>query len=86
MINITNISDMTDEEVRELLTKAADELQTLEAERDSYKEENEKLKGNYNTVSEELQNVKKLNFTLARSLDTTKNKASVEDTLHSMFN
>lgn len=86
MINITNISDMTDEEVRELLTKAADELQTLEAERDSFKEENEKIKGTFKVMSEELQKTKKLNFTLARSLDTTKNKASVEDTLHSMFN
>lgn len=85
MINITDITDMSDEQLRELLTRAAEEMRTLEAERDSYKEENEELKGTYITVSEELQKTKKLNFTLARSLDTS-NSASVEDTLHSMFN
>lgn len=85
MINITDITDMSDEQLRNLLTRAAEEMQTLEAERDSYKEENENLKGTYKTVSEELQKTKKLNFTLARSLDTS-NSASVEDTLHSMFN
>ena len=49
-------------------------------------EENEKLKSDSKNLNDELSKTKKLNFTLARSLDTSKNAASVEDTLHSMFN
>ena len=86
MIDITNISDMTDEQLKELLTSAAGQISDLEAERDSFKEENEKLKADYNKSSEELQNTKKLNFTLARTLDVSGKTKGVEDTLHEMFN
>ena len=85
MIDITNISDMTDEQLRELLASAAGQISDLEAERDSFKEENEKLKADYNKSSEELQNTKKLNFTLARTLDVSGKTKGVEDTLHEMF-
>ncbi len=86
MIDITNISDMTDDQLKELLTSAAGQISDLEAERDSFKEENEKLKADYNKSSEELQNTKKLNFTLARTLDVSGKTKGVEDTLHEMFN
>lgn len=86
MLDITNITDMTEEQLRELLGKAAEQIGNLEAERDSFKEENEKLKSDSKNLNDELSKTKKLNFTLARSLDTSKNAASVEDTLHSMFN
>ena len=86
MIDITNISDMTDEQLKELLTSAAGQISDLEAERDSFKEENEKLKADYQKSSEELQNTKKLNFTLARTLDVSGKTKGVEDTLHNMFN
>ena len=46
MIDISNISDMTEEQLRTLLQSAADQVKDLEAERDSFKEENEKLKEN----------------------------------------
>ena len=85
MIDITNISDMTDDQLKELLTSAAGQISDLEAERDSFKEENEKLKADYNKSSEELQNTKKLNFTLARTLDVSGKTKGVEDTLHDMF-
>ena len=85
MIDITNISDMTDEQLKELLTSAAGQISDLEAERDSFREENEKLKADYNKSSEELQNTKKLNFTLARTLDVSGKSKGVEDTLHEMF-
>ena len=85
MIDISNISDMTAEQLRNLLQSAADQVQNLEAERDSFKEENEKLKENETKLSNELQNTKKLNFTLARSLDTSGKTKGVEDTLHEMF-
>ena len=85
MLDITNISDMTEEQLRNLLQSAADQVQNLEAERDSFKEENEILKENEKKLSDDLQQTKKLNFTLARSLDTSGKTRGVEDTLHEMF-
>ena len=85
MLDITNISDMTEEQLRNLLQSAADQVQNLEAERDSFKEENERLKENEKKLSDDLQQTKKLNFTLARSLDTSGKTRGVEDTLHEMF-
>ena len=85
MLDITNISDMKEEQLRNLLQSAADQLKNLEAERDSFKEENEKLKENEKKLSDDLQQTKKLNFTLARSLDISGKSRGVEDTLHEMF-
>ena len=85
MLDITNISDMTEEQLRNLLHSAADQVQNLEAERDSFKEENDKLKEESQKLNTELSNTKKLNFTLARSLDTSGKTRGVEDTLHEMF-
>lgn len=77
---------MTDEQLRNLLQSAADQVKNLEAERDSFKEENDKLKENEKKLTDDLQQTKKLNFTLARSLDTSGKTRGVEDTLHDMFN
>lgn len=85
MLDITNITDMTEEQLRNLLQAAADQVQNLEAERDSFKEENDKLKEETQKLNSELSNTKKLNFTLARSLDTSGKTKGVEDTLHEMF-
>lgn len=85
MIDITNISDMTDEQLKELLTSAAGQISDLEAERDSFKEENENLNQNVKKLTEELSNTKKLNFTLARTLDTGSQRESAEDILSKMF-
>ena len=76
---------MTEEQLRTLLQSAADQVASLEAERDSFKEENDTLKENEKKLSGELQQTKKLNFTLARSLDTSGKTKGVEDTLHEMF-
>ena len=85
MLDITNISDMTEEQLRNLLQSAADQVQNLEAERDSFREENDRLKEESQKLNTELSNTKKLNFTLARSLDTSGKTKGVEDTLHEMF-
>lgn len=85
MIDITTISDMTNEQLKELLTKASEEIGNLEAERDSFKEENEKLKSESKNLTEELSKTKKLNFTLARTLDTGSKSESAEDILSKMF-
>lgn len=76
---------MTEEQLRNLLQSAADQVKDLEAERDSFKEENEQLKENEKKLTDDLQQAKKLNFTLARSLDTSGKARGVEDTLHEMF-
>lgn len=86
MIDITNISDMTQEQLADLINEAAGQISNLEAERDSLKEENQSLRDKQKKTGEELQSVKRLNFTLARTLDTTKGReVSVEETLHNMF-
>lgn len=86
MLDITNISDMSEDQLKELLTSAAGQISDLEAERDSFKEENNQLKEESQKLNTELSNTKKLNFTLARSLDTSGRTKGVEDTLHEMFN
>lgn len=85
MIDITNINSMTEEQLKELITGAADDIAALEAERDSFREENESLKADKVKLSEELTNTKKLNFTLARQVDTSKSRESAEDILAKMF-
>ena len=85
MIDITNIKDMTEDQLRQALAGAADDIAALEAERDSFKEENESLKSNKTKLNEELANTKKLNFTLARKLDTGSQSESAEDILSKMF-
>lgn len=85
MIDITNIKDMTEDQLRQALTGAADDIAALEAERDSFREENETLKADKTKLNEELSNTKKLNFTLARKLDTGSQRESAEDILSKMF-
>ena len=56
----------------------------MEAERDSFKSENEKLKFEISEVKTEMKKTKELNFTLARSVKTEAPK-SAEDILQDMF-
>lgn len=86
MIDITNIKDMTQEQLADLIKDAAGQISDLEAERDSLREENQSLKDEQKKTGEELQRTKTLNFTLARAIDISKGKqASAEETLHDMF-
>lgn len=77
---------MTDEEINALEERNAELEQQnadLIAERDSLREENDTLKTNSAALSEELQETKKLNFTLARR--TSAETKSAEDILNDMF-
>lgn len=56
----------------------------MEAERDSFKNENEKLKGELQDAKAEMKKTKELNFTLARNMKSEPVK-SAEDILHEMF-
>ena len=57
----------------------------MEAERDSFKTENEKLTGELSELKSEMKKTKELNFTLARRVSHDPPK-SAEDILHDMFN
>lgn len=57
----------------------------MEAERNSFKNENEKLRAEMAELKTEMKKTKELNFTLARSVKTESEK-SAEDILHEMFN
>ena len=66
---------MTDEEKIVILAQAEEiekQKADLEAERNSLKEENDKLLEDEKSKAEELAKTKELNFTLARRLDTGK--------------
>lgn len=56
----------------------------MEAERDSFKIENEKIKSELLELKGEMKKTKELNFTLARQINS-KPEQSAEDILHEMF-
>ena len=69
---------MTSEELEVLLEKQAQQLSDLEAEVASLKEENQKLLADNAEKVQELQETKKLNFTLARQVDRTPAMSDLE--------
>lgn len=60
-------------------------LMDLETERDSFKNENEKLKSDYGNIEKELRKTKELNFTLARKIDNSAGIKTAEEILNDMF-
>lgn len=81
---MTGYDSLTQEELIELLNSQDNKISELEAERDSFKEENEALKIRDTEREQELANTRKLNYTLARQVDTKK-KSTFEDTLVDMY-
>lgn len=61
------------------------DLKNVEAERDSFKNENDKLLEESKKTQEDLQSAKELNFTLARKIDHSEPTKSSEDLIHDMF-
>lgn len=78
-------SGMTTDELVDLLNSQTTEIENLTAERDSLSEENNALKEAAKTAADEIKETKKLNFTLARQLDTRKQKATFEESMISLF-
>lgn len=79
-----------DENERRNVFQAMDDAGVLyddmEAERNSFKEENDKLRDELKEMKAEMKKTKELNFTLARTVDQSKTAAlSAEDILHDMF-
>lgn len=73
-----------DEEQRRAAYIAPETLADLEAERDSFRTENEQLQASAAAAAEELKKTKELNFTLARKVNVTPTK-SAEEYLHEAF-
>lgn len=63
----------------------AKQVSDLTAERDSLNEENEKLKDDYQNQTKELSETKKLNFTLARSINVEQKVKTPEQAIYDMF-
>lgn len=78
---------LTEEEQKAIFTSLDEKgvlFDDMEAERDSFKNENEKLRTENSDIRSEMKKTKELNFTLARSVKTDPPK-SAEDILHEMF-
>ena len=57
---------MTEKEMNDLIAEQTKTIESLTAERDSFKTENEKLVTSEKELREELKKTKELNFTLSR--------------------
>ena len=87
-MNLDHFNNLTDDEkAAYLLSCEALETTTKdqEAEISSLKKENETFKAGTEKLEAELKETKELNFTLARKVDTSKDRPTFEDTLHEMF-
>ena len=87
-MNLDHFNNLTDDEKAAYL-QGAEALETTvkdqEAEIASLKTENETFKVSTEKLENELKETKQLNFTLARQVDTSKDRPTFEDTLHDMF-
>lgn len=87
-MDLKEFNELSDEDKSALLTKLNETAilyDDMEAERDSFKNENEKLQKELSDIKSEMKKTKELNFTLARSIKREPDK-SAEDILHEMFN
>ena len=87
-MNLDHFNNLTDDEkAAYLLSCEALEVATKdqEAEIASLKKENDTFKAGTDKLETELKEAKELNFTLARKIDTSKDRPSSEDILQEMF-
>lgn len=87
-MELKEFKELSEEDQSALLTKLNETAilyDDMEAERDSFKNENEQLQKELSELKSEMKKTKELNFTLARSVKREPDK-SAEDILHEMFN
>ena len=87
-MELKEFKELSEEDQSALLTKLNETAilyDDMEAERDSFKNENEQLQKELSELKTEMKKTKELNFTLARSVKREPDK-SAEDILHEMFN
>lgn len=78
------LTAMTEEERRNAIETENERVRNLEAERDSFKNENDNLLSTNKKLEEELKKTKELNFTLGRKVNTATTK-SAEELLNELF-
>lgn len=87
-MNLDHFNNLTEEE-RSAYLQSCEALETLskdqEAEIASLKKENDTFKAGVDKLETELKEAKELNFTLARKMDTSKDRPSSEDIIQEMF-
>lgn len=74
------------EDERQQAYISLEDFNTVTAERDSFKTENETLRQVNKELQESEKKTKELNFTLARKLDTGSKAKDPVELLHDMFN
>lgn len=87
-MNLEDFNKLTDEEKTTLLSaydKTEKDLKEREIEISSLKTENDSFKETITKQEEDLKKTKELNYTLARNMDTKKNRLSFEDALHGLM-
>ena len=87
-MNLDHFNNLTEEE-RSAYLQSCEALETLtkdqEAEISSLKKENDTFKAGADKLEAELKEAKELNFTLARKIDTSKDRPTSEDIIQEMF-
>lgn len=86
-MKLDEFNTLSDEDKEAFLTSietTEKSLTDLEAERDSFKAENETLKTQLEANNKELKATKEMNFTLARKIDTAP-EADAETTLYNFM-
>lgn len=87
-MNLDDFNKLTDEEKTALLSSyegTENKLKDQEAEISSLKTENESFKETITKREEELKKTKEVNYTLARQVDSSKNRMTFEDALHGLI-
>lgn len=87
-MTLEQFNSLSEDEKTAFLTseeKLQADLKNVEAERDSFKNENDKLLEESKKTQEDLKSAKELNFTLARKIDHSEHTKSSEDLIHDMF-
>lgn len=87
-MTLEEYNNIVDEERLALITAgetATQNVADLTAERDSLQEELTGLQTQVQTLTDELNNTKKLNFTLARQVNTATPEPSPEEILFNLF-
>ena len=87
-MTLEDFRNLTEEEQSAYIKASEDnnsKVMDLETERDSFKNENEKLKSDYGNIEKELRKTKELNFTLARKIDNSAGMKTAEEILNDMF-
>lgn len=85
-MTLEEFNSLEDSEKESLLsTFNPQDVENLEAERDSFKTELEELKEQFGILKEENKKTKELNFTLGRRLNVENKKQDAEEILHDMF-